>query len=156
MSKIVSEKRHYSPVKYRAWSKGDLEMNSVTALRWSPWFQFITAVEVSSVGECSLDDVILMQSTGIKDQHEKEVFESDVVAFQTEVYVDEVWGKPLYETYSDYAIVKWIDGRFILHLYDEDLELWEVCEDGKMYGLVVGNIYENPELLKYFDEEARK
>ena len=72
-------------VKFRAWHKIQKTMGEVVNLKLKTqkvvvWLEF--SVEGINYGEsvtCKLDDVILMQSTGVKDLKGKEVYEGDVV-----------------------------------------------------------------------------
>ena len=70
-------------------------------------------------------DAILMQYTGLKDKNGTEIYEGDIMEWD-----EKEWGAPYRE------IVEW---RYSLFETREDV--WpQSCE-------VIGNIYENPELL---------
>ncbi len=87
--------------------------------------------------------VELMQFTGLKDKHGKEIYEGDIVKafadkkhpFYYEVMFDEktacYWGNPKQLEHS-------VTTRKPLY---EVVEIFENCE-------VIGNIYENPELIR--------
>lgn len=80
------------------------------------------------------NDLNLMQSTGLFDKNGKEVFEGDIVKMAKDVYSD-----PTY-----YEIVRHRGGAYRLESNQHGCELWlrhTNCE-------VIGNIYENPELLE--------
>ncbi|MEI4302692.1 YopX family protein [Streptococcus suis] len=79
--------------------------------------------------ELGLNQVILMQSTGLFDVNDKEIFEGDVV----KVFDDKL--SKIY--YSDGAFcVDILNGGTPLHAFlSEQLE-------------IIGNIYENPELME--------
>lgn len=70
------------------------------------------------------EDGILMQYTGLKDKNGKEIYEGDIVLY--------CFRKTLFE-----AEVKFIEGRFspVSGLHSDNYE-------------VIGNIYENPELVE--------
>lgn len=72
-------------------------------------------------------DIILMQSTGLTDKNGKEIFEGDVIAHYL----------------SSPIVVEWFDERGgFLPWCDEDEFAQATAFE------VLGNIYENPELLK--------
>jgi len=102
--------------------------------------------------DCELDDKMLysdlMQYTGLKDKNGKEIYEGDIVTIPGEYpYFD--CGTPNYV-----AEVDWIFAGFqtVLHCINGEKRgisegINEPLEDGD-YFEVIGNIYENPELLK--------
>lgn len=79
-------------------------------------------------------DVKLMQSTGLKDKNDKEIFEGDIVKMSKDVY-----SEPTY-----YEVVRHYGGAYRLESKQHGCELWLRHTDCE----VVGNIYENPELLE--------
>lgn len=79
------------------------------------------------------EDVILMQSTGLKDKNGKEIFEGDIVKMSKDVY-----SEPTY-----YEVVRHRGGAYRLESKQHGCELWLRHTDCE----VVGNIYENKELL---------
>lgn len=89
-------------------------------------------------------EVILMQSTGLKDKNGKEIFESDIV--RTTRFLgraDETGG--FYEYEKDYTgVVKMLEGAWIIDAGSDAVFLWSEIDEN----LVIGNIYENPELME--------
>lgn len=83
------------------------------------------------------NDIHLMQSTGLKDKNGKEVFEGDIVKMAKDVY-----SKPTY-----YEVVRHRGGAYRLESKQHGCELWLRHTDCE----VVGNIYENRELLEVED-----
>lgn len=79
-------------------------------------------------------DVKLMQSTGLKDKNGKEIFEGDIVKMAKDVY-----SEPTY-----YKVVRHRGGAYRLESKKHGCELWLRHADCE----VVGNVYENPELLE--------
>ena len=90
--------------------------------------------EDSAAGEWIVNnDIHLMQSTGLKDKNGKEIFEGDVVKMSKDVY-----SEPTY-----YEVVRHYGGAYRLESKQHGCELWLRHTDCE----VVGNIYENKELL---------
>ncbi|VQL31210.1 YopX protein [Streptococcus pneumoniae] len=90
------------------------------------------------------EDVILMQSTGLKDKNGKEIFEGDIV--RTTRFLgraDEIGG--FYEYEKDYVgVVKVLEGSWVIDTGIVAVRLWSEIDESE----VLGNIYENPELLE--------
>lgn len=76
----------------------------------------------------------IMQSTGLKDKNGKEIFEGDIVKMAKDVY-----SEPTY-----YEVVRHRGGAYRLESKQHGCELWLRHTDCE----VVGNVYENPELLE--------
>ena len=80
------------------------------------------------------ENATIMQSTGLVDKNGKEIFEGDIVKMSKDVY-----SEPTY-----YEVVRHYGGAYRLESKQHGCELWlrhTNCE-------VVGNIYENRELLE--------
>ena len=120
--------------KFRAWHNELGRMMSISDM----WFN------VDSLGEIGLNDTImndyitvspdeieLMQSTGLKDKNGQEIFEGDIVSIDTDEF--------------DLLFVKYEAGIYWLM---DDEECVEHLSDYYKYVSIVGNIYENPELLE--------
>lgn len=75
------------------------------------------------------EPVILMQSTGLKDKNGKSVYEGDIL------------GNDPQGTRTGTVIFE--DGRFTLQGFHDDLDRFDFRRQLE----VIGNIYENPELL---------
>lgn len=128
-------------LKYRAWDKANKKLCDVKT-----WSEFNGGeVTIKRDGEnasyvVSLDDIILMQSTGLKDKKGVEIFEGDVVE-----YIDGEFsfiGKVIKSPLGTY--VTGSDNHSFEDFTDETTMVSDVS--------VVGNIYENPELLESVEE----
>lgn len=125
-------------LKFRAWDKKCNEMFKDTfAITESGQ---VIIVEQESVFDTPdyvfTDDLIIMQSTGLFDEYGKEIFDGDI----------------LHTPDNELAKVFWNDdlaGWFVDFLY-EIAELSEVADiqSNRSICAIVGNIYENPELLE--------
>lgn len=116
--------------KFRAWLKNENKMMEVRVIDWNNEVVDLFNPHI----EIPLDKIELMQSTGLHDKNGKEIFEGDIVKMAKDVYSD-----PTY-----YEIVRHRGGAYRLESNQHGCELWlrhTNCE-------VIGNIYENPELLE--------
>lgn len=119
--------------KFRAWDKVDKVIREVTAIDWS-----LDLVEfMHGAIERSFDDVILMQSTGLKDKNAVEIFEGGIIktktgTLQSVEYVRASVTKDWSETVAAFKCRQG-DEYFYFDLATDE---------------VIGNIYENLELLE--------
>ena len=119
--------------KFRAWNKLASRMYIVNGLHFDRGMvQY--ANNDNAIRFIKLENIILMQSTGLKDKNGKEIFEGDIVKMAKDVYSDLTY----------YKIVRHRGGAYRLESNQHGCELWlrhTNCE-------VIGNIYENPKLLE--------
>lgn len=95
-------------------------------------------------GRALHSDVILMQYTGLKDKNGKDIYESDVVVLKSNRHKLIVeYRRGCYELVHQYKDLK---GN-IIDEYCQPID-GMVTEDALQ---VIGNIYENPELIKTYD-----
>ena len=123
-------------IKFRAWIK---ELNEIREVEYINFWKKMISYPNKFCKEYYLNadfyEIELMQYTGLKDKNNKEVYEGDIVKLRANhgigviKYYDE-WGA---------FVVEYIKPRPLavlgMNYYKEDIE-------------VLGNIYENPELLK--------
>lgn len=126
-------------IKFRAWDKKDMKM--VFDESWS-WFSDVYMPEVDGINH------FLMQFTGLTDKNGKEIYEGDIVI--STLKHDYRW---LIEYRADHEFVGFLPvekGRFDRFLSkfvpkdDETLSFFVAWPNL----IVIGNIYENPDLLK--------
>ena len=98
-----------------------------------------TSVPLKFEDERNGEDVILMQSTGLFDKNSKEIFEGDILACETDdevINVNVFWDE-------EHALF-----MFESKKYNEQEPLAELVENNTYPFEIIGNIYENPELLE--------
>ncbi|MCF4964644.1 hypothetical protein H8S88_04725 [Streptococcus sp. GS001] len=90
---------------------------------------------------CDFDELELMQSTGLFDKNGKEIFEGDVIAIE----VDDTETPINARVFQNSKI-----GVLMFHVFEdnEDVPMVELLEDNSVAFEIIGNIYENPELLE--------
>ena len=118
--------------KFRAWDKKLKKMFEVSFIDFDT--KLIGLNIDLEIIIFDFDDVNLMQSTGLFDKNGKEIFEGDIVKMAKDVYSD----------LTCYEIVRHRGGVYRLESNQHGCELWlrhTNCE-------VIGNIYENQELLE--------
>lgn len=133
-------------IKFRAWNRIESRMETVNFIKWNKaqYAQISTRFYDKQKGkniddwhvyghEDGGDNVILMQYTGLKDKNGKEIYEGDIVVGY----------------FNCKKIIGWIfygsDATFFIQregLYGIGLNNVEDWAE------IIGNIYENPELLK--------
>ena len=116
--------------KFRAWFENKNVMSEVKKINF--WSEELDTVAFEGK---SLEDVELMQATGLFDKNGTEIFEGDILAD-----VDESGDELVYL----YVIYK--DGKFMA-VENEERGYSADLVDCTTYHSVVGNIYENAELL---------
>lgn len=130
-------------IKFRAWYQGelyprvgiDLSTCELYKSDWNPNYMANPPWEGSIGLEC--DDLIVEQYTGLHDKNGREIYEGDIVkgiALCDFEYGERGWG------YTDE--VAFNHGHFYIKGYMSVLQ-WD-----KMELEVIGNIHQNPELLK--------
>ncbi len=128
--------------KFRAWMKSLKWMCDVTNISFDSKF-----VDICQQGDTErytemsveFDEVKLMQSTGLKDKNGREIFEGDILAFETDdevIKVNVFWDE-------EHALF-----MFESKKYNEQEPLAELVENNTYPFEIIGNIYENPELLE--------
>ena len=95
------------------------------------------------------DDDTIGQYTGIKDENDIEIYEGDIIKFSYDAFIGN------FDTFTAKGIVVFEDGAFFVNclenernIKDERFLLYEINIDVIE---IIGNIYDNPELLKESD-----
>lgn len=121
-------------IKYRAWDTKKNTWCNIIVIDLNGNLYFSTSSqgngEVVLVGPLNKDIIILQQYTGLKDRNGKEIYEGDIVNDGAKVY------KKIGFNFGSFTL-DLIDGRIDCSLFDCTPSIF-----------IVGNIYENPELLE--------
>lgn len=126
--------------RYRAWDGGSLcrmySPEKVMVCDSNIW----VFDEDGVAGEWIVNnDLVLMQSTGLMEKNGKEIFEGDILSIETDeenVRVEVSWD-------SKHALFVFESKK-----YNEKEALGELFEDNSYPFKIIGNIYENPELVE--------
>ncbi|MFL0439976.1 YopX family protein [Enterococcus pernyi] len=131
--------------KFRAWDKKNKSMHEVELIDFSDNIGYLS-IENGRGDWYSFEvDTILMQSTGLKDKNGVEIFDGDIVAVENHPF----------QRKEDRGVGIEIEGNYVVGWDQLDLT-W--CAGSlllarlKPYVKVVGNLYQNSELL----EEVKK
>lgn len=124
--------------KFRAWDKENQIMLDVSLIDFKKRVLVGEYFEFGETNFISFDKIELMQSTGLFDRNGKEVFVGDIVkctrGCHHEVYLEKEYGGTF------------IGGMPAIYLKGiKEGYAWTEAEE------IIGNIYENPELLEVSD-----
>ena len=141
--------------KFRCWDTKNKEMLEVQELDYEDSYNGEPMIRTTMYNDYfDTEDMILMQYTGLKDKNGKEIYEGDIVTGIDYPFIDE--GKQNYigivVFYDDVASFGYEykcvrkDKRGISNGINNEFEANEnlICKDIE----VIGNIYDNPELLE--------
>ena len=137
--------------KFRAWNKktqsfinyGDLVLD----LRTGKIFAGDIGLSESTIDVT--DQIVLTQSTGLSDKNGTEIYEGDIVHILDSEQINQrdengAYIDAFFEEIDEIDSVVFVDGYFKLKRTGFDVCICRSVEDFK----IIGNIYENPELLE--------
>lgn len=132
-------------IKFMAWHKEKKILRDVLEISFSGGYVILAGFGSFGEIEAPIRDVELMQYTGLKDQNNAEIYESYIVKFDPQSPCGDEFYNPrdgeIGEVILDFGsfVVRPIDKkREWLHFSLSELGDW----------VVIGNIYENKELLE--------
>lgn len=122
-------------VKFRAWDKKEKIMLESFIHEW--WLKFAFAPEEPETVCTDFDNpnLAIMQSTWILDDTEKEIYEWDIVYYETDSR--DPRANPYQRAQIEWNGGKWIMGNYVLGDYDNIGDLQ-----------IIGNICQNADFLK--------
>ena len=119
-------------IKFRAWHKGKKIMGEVLGIDILHKEIFFSNEDVDCYEHTDFKDIELMQYTGLKDKNNKEIYEGDIVTLHNSKYK---------------VIFNSKEAGFVLRDDEFEMNIPFTNNNNKRME-VIGNIYENPELLK--------
>ena len=143
-----SKKQTQREIKFRAWIEGRMEE-----------VETIGFIKPNEICPNEMGENPVMQYTGLKDKNGKEIYEGDIIHYyvkaerryrgEQKVTYDErkivSWGAWTDDEYG-YKIYTWLLGsQYLMEENDYINPYWDAIEEKFE---VIGNIHENPELLK--------
>lgn len=124
--------------KYRAWLKNDKKMVDVDVINFDNGQLDFIGDGITFMRKA--DEIELMQSTGLFDEIDEELFEGDVILW---TYWDEFEDEGRAEIVFENGMFKLLDTRSRKEVWDN---LFDCIENCNVY--LVGDIYQNPGLLE--------
>ena len=122
-------------IKFRAWHKEKKTIREVCEVSFAGGYVILEGFGSFGAIEAPIRDVELMQYTGVKDKRGVEIYEGDIVKFVSRLDDSKRIGAARY----------WAgDAAFLIEC---EREIFFLFHDA-LSREVIGNIYENPEILK--------
>lgn len=131
--------------RYRAWDKIHktmYEVDDIMSIDFGKSEISVKTLFFERTNYYDFDDIVLMQSTGLTDKNGKEIFEGDIVSDG-----DTTGDIKHHTTYGFYMV----DDKGIERWFSDNASIEDFGEDVKTAHRIIeilGNIYENPELLE--------
>lgn len=130
--------------RFRAWNKDFKTMYEADDIVYIDFEEKQICVKTLFFERASrydFNDIVLMQSTGLIDNNGKEIFEGDIIAINLEGLETPITAK----VFQNRKI-----GILMFHAFEdnEDVPMVELLEEDSVEFAIIGNIWENPELLE--------
>ena len=100
-------------------------------------------IKYSTTKDCQVDPKTMCEFTGLIDKNENKIFENDIVEYEdcpaSDYYREDI--------IMNRGVIEFEDGAFFV-TNRETVEMGDLVYDGVMECSVVGNTFDNPELLE--------
>lgn len=129
-------------IKFRAWNSDDLKMECPLVFAFCMDGNFKPLIKCAD-DNMAYKDYPIMQFTGLTDKNGKEIYEGDIVKWENDVsegYKRVKSGKGVIKWNKDYCM---FDVSFMTNIQATQYFMIDIISTLK----IIGNIYENPELL---------
>ena len=124
-------------IKFRAWDEVSEKMLN--------WNEFLDTNMKNTFIAPESTGLILMQYTGLHDKNEKEIYEGDIVLYQDWEMAYEGGGN---DSFINKGIVEYCEDNCCYNVTErQTVDITDVLYKDNEDLEVIGNIYENPELL---------
>lgn len=121
-------------LKFRAWNNGDRKMLfNVSILQEAPESEYGSLVKNKITGVVGIERSHIMQYTGPKDKKGKEIYEGDILEGGLEVVWVQICGGWKFNPSKNNTDISFMES--VVNFPYDEVE-------------IIGNIYENPELLE--------
>ena len=147
-------------IKFRVWDKQSKKMRQLIDIVFNTgfgcekndnsikliWVKGYDCIEQKDIMLQREDKFELMQYTGLKDKNGKEIYEGDIVLFEdTEMSTESGYG----DNFINKGVIEYIEENCCFNVTErQTAELADVLYEDNETLEVIGNIYENPELLE--------
>lgn len=129
-------------IKFRCWDIENKEMLEVQELDYADSYDGQPMIRTTMYNDYfDTEDMILMQYTGLKDKNGKEIYEGDII------YCKQYIGGNCVEYCIEKGYVCFNDGEFGLYRKQGYYQSLYKFKEYDYEFEVIGNIYDNPELL---------
>jgi uncharacterized phage protein (TIGR01671 family) len=149
-------------IKFRAWDNKNKKMFIPSMLDWKDerdpkendtrtfyiWRSPYEDEHVNWSHTCiGTEDSILMQYTGLDDKNGKEIYEGDVIQFKDGIVIN---GSNIHR-----SKVEWLDELSGFYIHADNVGYYQVnpSQCAMYHYEIIGNIYDNPELLEQEDAD---
>ncbi len=145
-------------IKFRVWDKYEKQMYPLSSIDYDIFSQEIRIIAIGHKNgmctsynknhnseKCDITALELMQYTGLHDKNGKEIYEGDIVLYKDWEMAYEGGGN---DSFINKGIVEYCEDNCCFNVTErQTVDIADVLYKGNEDLEVIGNIYENPELL---------